>query len=295
MSIRVGNTPSSWGIWFADDPLQLPWQRFLDEVARAQFEWVELGPYGYLPADSTVLKNELAGRHLKLTAGFVAGNLSGAEGIAPVLEKVERVGALLSELNARYLIVFHETYLDLHTGKPNAAAELTDDAWKRLIENIHSIADRIGEKFGLSLLYEPHTATYVEKPEQIERLLQDTDPLRVNLCFDIGHFGWRGSDPVPFYRKHAGRIPYLHLKNLDPVIQRRVRDEQIPFPQAVGMGMFSEPSAGTLDFEALLAALREKQFDGWTMVEQGMYPAPFDKPFPIALRTREYMRETGWA
>lgn len=295
MGIRVGNTPSSWGIWFADDPLQVPWQRFLDEVSRAQFEWVELGPYGYLPTDSAVLKDELAGRQLELTAGFVAGNLSGAEGIEPVLEKVERVGALLSERNARYLIVFHETYLDLHTGKPKAAAELTDEAWKRFVENIHIIADRVRGTFGLSLLYEPHTATYVETPAQIERLMQDTDPQYVNLCFDIGHFSWQGSDPVRFYRKYAARIPYLHLKNIDPVIQRRVRDENISFPQAVGMGMFSEPAVGAIDFNALLAALREQQFDGWTMVEQGMYPAPFDKPLPIAMRTREYLRETGWA
>ena len=35
MGIKIGASPSSWGIWFADDPLQLPWQRFLDEVVTA--------------------------------------------------------------------------------------------------------------------------------------------------------------------------------------------------------------------------------------------------------------------
>lgn len=293
MAIRVGNTPSSWGIWFADDPLQTPWGRFLDEVAQAGFEWIELGPYGYLPTDSAELKEELAARDLKLTAGFVAGNLSSAD-IAPVLERVDRVGALLSELGAQYLIIFHETYLDLHTGQPRAAAELTDDAWAHFIGNVHAVADRVREKFGLALLYEPHTATYVETPTQIERLLSDTDTERVNLCLDIGHFAWRGSDPTAFYRKHVKRIPYLHLKNIDGAIQQRVLQEKIPFPKAVGMGMFSEPAQGTLDFSALLAALRENQFDGWTMVEQGMYPAPFDKPLPIAIRTRDYLRETDW-
>ena len=34
-------------------------------------------------------------------------------------------------------------------------------------------------------------------------------------------------------------------------------------------------------------------YDGWACVEQDMYPAPFDKPLPIAKRTREYLREIG--
>ena len=26
----LGTCPDSWGVWFADDPLQTPWERFLD-------------------------------------------------------------------------------------------------------------------------------------------------------------------------------------------------------------------------------------------------------------------------
>ena len=42
--IRVGSAPDSWGVWFPDDPQQVPWQRFLDEVALSGYEWIELGP-----------------------------------------------------------------------------------------------------------------------------------------------------------------------------------------------------------------------------------------------------------
>ena len=31
--LRLGSCPDSWGVWFADDPLQTPWHRFLDELA----------------------------------------------------------------------------------------------------------------------------------------------------------------------------------------------------------------------------------------------------------------------
>jgi len=43
--VRIGTTPNSWGVWFASDPLQLPWRRFLDEVAEAGYSAIELGAY----------------------------------------------------------------------------------------------------------------------------------------------------------------------------------------------------------------------------------------------------------
>jgi inosose dehydratase len=33
--LRLGSCPDSWGVWFADDPSQTPWHRFLDELAEA--------------------------------------------------------------------------------------------------------------------------------------------------------------------------------------------------------------------------------------------------------------------
>ncbi len=51
MNIQIGSAPDSWGVWFPSDPKQTPWQRFLDEIVAAGYEWTELGPYGYLPTD----------------------------------------------------------------------------------------------------------------------------------------------------------------------------------------------------------------------------------------------------
>jgi len=59
------------------------------------------------------------------------------------------------------------------------------------------------------------------------------------------------------------------------------------------MDMFCEPAKGMVDFIAFKDVLREVGYDGWAIVEQDMYPAPFDKPLPIAKRTRAYLREIG--
>ena len=101
-------------------------------------------------------------------------------------------------------------------------------------------------------------------------------------------------DPVRFVRKHQDRIPYLHIKNVDAVLQNRVQAQEIPFIRAVEMGMFCELSRGVVDYAAFRDLLEEIQFDGWAIVEQDMYPAPFDKPLPIAKRNLEYLRGIGF-
>jgi inosose dehydratase len=50
---------------------------------------------------------------------------------------------------------------------------------------------------------------------------------------------------------------------------------------------------GAVDFIAFRDALREFNYQGLATVEQDMYPAPFDKPLPIAERTREYLQSIG--
>ena len=75
MNVRIGTAPDSWGVWFADDPRQTLWRRFLDEAVEAGYRWVEIGPYGYLPTDLATLGRELDARDLKVPAGFVMDHL----------------------------------------------------------------------------------------------------------------------------------------------------------------------------------------------------------------------------
>jgi inosose dehydratase len=162
-----------------------------------------------------------------------------------------------------------------------------------LIETTHRVADIAVNRFGLKLVFHPHAETHVEYEDQIEALLDQTDPTKVFLCLDTGHHAYRGGDPVAFFRKYHRRIPYLHLKSVDGQMQKRVKQEKIPFALAVGMDMFCEPSKGAVDFLAFRDALRDHNYEGWAIAEQDMYPAPFDKPLPIAKRTRAYLREIG--
>ncbi|MBI4025041.1 MAG: TIM barrel protein [Verrucomicrobia bacterium] len=236
MNIKVGSAPDAWGVWFPNHPKQTPWQRFLDEVAEAGYEWIELGPYGYLPTD---------------------------------------------------------LYTDLFTGEKKGPDRLKNSDWKRLIDATHKVADLARDRFGLGLVFHPHAETHVEYEDQIEAFLEQTDPERVSLCLDTGHHAYRGSDPVAFMQRHRARIPYLHLKNIDPEVQKKVETEKPPFVTAVEMEMFCEPDRGTVNFLILRDVLRKTDFDGWAIVEHDMHLPPLDKPLPIAKRTRAYLREIG--
>ena len=57
--------------------------------------------------------------------------------------------------------------------------------------------------------------------------------------------------------------------------------------------MFCEPFKGVVDFIAFRDLLKEIDYEGFGVVEQDLYPAPFDKPLPIARRTRKYLKEIG--
>lgn len=293
MQIHLGTSPDSWGVWFPDEPRQPPAARFLEEVAAAGYEWIELGPWGYLPTDLTALQAALDEHHLKVAGTFIMGDLSSPDGRRRLEAEAESVGRQLQALGAQHVVLIDDTYTNLFTGAPTGPADLSRDAWLYLTESANRLGRLAREQFGLQLVFHPHAETHVEYEPQIEAFLDATDPAFVGLCLDTGHHAYRGGDPVRFFRAHRARIPYLHLKSVDARIQGEVARQAIPFAQAVAMGIFCEPSRGVVDVAALRDAMHLADFSGAAIVEQDMFPVEFDKPLPIARRTREYLVGLG--
>jgi inosose dehydratase len=294
MKITVGSAPDSWGVWFPSDPRQTPWNRFLDEISAAGYEWCELGPYGYLPSDPTTLAPELSRRNLRVTGSFVMGDLANPQNSwADIERQLRGWGPLFGALDARFVVLIDDSYTNLFTGEQLSPARLDDAAFRRLVDTTRRVAEIAKAEYGLQLVFHPHAQTHVEYEDQIEALLDATEPELVSLVLDIGHHAYCGGDPIAFMRKHHGRIPYLHLKSVDSERRAKVAAENIPYAKAVAMDVFVEPSTGVIDFMAFRDVLREIDYVGYGIVEQDMFPAPFDKPLPIARRTRAYLREIG--
>jgi inosose dehydratase len=293
IDVKVGTAPDNWGVWFPSDPKQIPWERFLDEVVLAGYKWIELGPPGYLPFKPTFLAAELKKRGLAVTTGFVMQHFEDPNLWSTIESELHSVGRVLQHLGAPLLLLIGDTYTDLFTGKPTRPSTLDSAGWNRFVHAIHRLAAMARDLYGLKVVFHPHGETHVEYEDQIEKFLEDTDPALISLCFDIGHHAYRGGDAVTFMSKHHQRIPYLHLKNVDREIRKRVEREHIPFAKAVAMGLFCEPSKGAVDFLAFRDILSKVKYEGWAIVEQDMYPAPFDLLLPTAKRTRQYLQQIG--
>jgi inosose dehydratase len=277
-------------VWFPEDEKQTPWSRFLDEIAEAGYRYTELGPYGYLPTDPDVLRAELERRDLQLTGGFTMFDLEDPSAWEAGQAQATGTARLVRELGAEYLIVIDDVYTNLVTGEPRIPAELDEAQWRRLVDTVERLGE-LADQHGLKAVVHPHIQTHIEFEHQIERLLDEAPSVR--LCLDVGHHAYSGGEPIAFFKKHRERIPYLHLKSVDRELRQRVEDDGTSFADAVAEGVFVEPSEGVVDFGALRDAMAETGYGGFAIVEQDMYPVPFDKPLPIARRTHEYLVGLG--
>ena len=200
MSIKIGNSPESWGVLSPDDPDQVPWRRFLNEVIEAGYLSIELGPYGYLPTDALVLRSELEQRGLRLTATGVLSPLEDPSAWPELEEKAMREGEIVASLGGEYLNLID----DVFTGRVEGVdprERLDESGWKQLIETTHKAADLARQRLGLQLTFHPCADTHVQFEDQIEQFLDETDPRLVSLCLDTGHHAYRYGDPVAFMRQ----------------------------------------------------------------------------------------------
>lgn len=295
--LRLGSCPDSWGVWYADDPRQLPWQRFLDELGRVGYEYLELGPYGYLPTDPAQLHDELARRGLQVAAGTMH-NYSGLhrpDEFENIAAQTRKVAALTAALGGQHVVfVPVPGYRDDTTGAYLEPAELTEDEWRTLIRSTNDLGRMVSEEHGVRLQFHPHADSHVETRAQVDRFLEDTDPRFVSICLDTGHLAYRRADSVSVIRDHPARIGYVHIKQMDPAIVETAEQQDLAFGQAVAMGASCEPPAGLPDIPSVVEALTGLDRELFVVVEQDMYPlADFGAAEPIAARTRDYLRGVG--
>ncbi len=118
------------------------------------------------------------------------------------------------------------------------------------------IAHAVFDETGLRTVFHHHCAGYVETPDEIATLLDLTNPERLGLVFDAGHYvhgtGSEDVDVVAALNRFKERIWYIHLKDLEPNVARRSREEEWDYFTAMRNGLYPELGKGCVDFPALL-------------------------------------------
>lgn len=268
MALQLANGPVSWGVDLPDKPGAPPWEDVFTEIADAGFRWCELGPLGYLPDDDQRVRAELARRGLSVAGSYVFEPMHDPMRHDAIADITDRTCRRIAGLGGSYLVVIDmvSSVRGATAGRSSAAHRLDSGEYAALLAGVRRVAG-IAIGHGLVPVLHPHVGSSVEFEDEIERVLADTASDGVQLCLDTGHFAYAGIDPVRFLAEHRDRTPYLHFKDVDPIVHAAVTQRGVGFFDAIAAGVFCPVGQGMVDFDALAAELT-KGFDGPGTIEQ---------------------------
>jgi inosose dehydratase len=288
-NIRLAIAPIG---WTNDDMPELggeiPFEQCVSEMALAGFEGSEIG--NKYPRDPEVLNRALKLRGLTICNAWFSSFLT-----TRPLKDVERDFIaqcdFLYAVGARVIGAAEQG--NSIQGKPlpvfDAKPRFTEEEWKRVAEGLNHLG-RVAQDRGMQLVYHHHMGTGVQTTEEIDRLMEMTDPSLVGLLYDTGHLVFSGEDYMAVLKKHMGRIRHVHLKSVRLDVVDRVKREKWSFLQAVRNGAFTVPGDGDVDFVPVFDMLKQAGYKGWWVVEAEQDPA-IANPLEYALRARRYIKE----
>lgn len=295
LNINVASSPTSWGVSFASDPRQPPWARFLAEVARSGYRWIETGGYGYLPTDPTRLRPILAEHELAICGGRVMRHYLFDDELPSIRLECFQLAELLAAVGAEAIILIEGLYREKETGSLIDQTDLDEGRFKLLVERVVNLAGQLRERFDLKTYFHPHAETHVRTEEQMDRFFELAADPELGQVLDTGHHAYCGGDPNTYMARNFARIPYVHLKNIQPQVHARCEAEGIGFLDGVRAGVFCEPEHGLFNLRDFQRVLAEIDYSGYAVVEQDLYPvANFEVPEPIATRTRRWLAGNGF-
>jgi inosose dehydratase len=249
-------------------------EQIINDIEALGLKGTEMGRK--FPTDLHVLKKELAARDIQLVSQWKSVFFSEPSRRTEELKAYEEHVLFLKEMGSK-VISTAEIGGSLHwdprrTANEREVARLDEAGWKNLAEGLNQ-AGEIAKAHGMKLTYHHHGGTVVERPEEIDRLLELTDPGLVYLLFDTGHAYYGGSDPLALLKKHYKRIAYIHLKDIRQEVLDQARAEGVDFASCIRKGVFTVPGDGCLDFQPIFAELIRNGYSGWALLEGEQDPA----------------------
>lgn len=288
--IEVGAAPIA---WVNDDMPSLgaetTYQQILSEVALAGYTGTEIG--NKYPKDPAFLKKELELRGIRIAAAWFSvflttGNYEEEEA------KFIEFRDFLHYLGADCINIAEQGHSIQGMRDKSVFADkpfFTDEEWDRLSSGLNRLGELANEK-GMKLCYHHHMGTGVQTTEEVDRLMASTDPDKVYLLLDVGHFKFSGEDPAYFVDKYLDRIGHVHLKDVRMDVVEKVKKEGISFLDAILQGAFTVPGDGATDFKAILQPVIDSDYEGWFLVEAEQDPAVAN-PLEYAMIARAYLKE----
>jgi inosose dehydratase len=256
--IRFGYAAITWG---GND------RQAIDDIAELGFRGIQLRQsavttWGDRPGE---LKDLLAERKLMLVA------LS--SGVMPLDPAAEAESLAQHVRHAQFVRDVGGRYLQILDERPAGRDPGLDD-YRRMGRLLGELGRRTSD-LGIKLGYHNHMGALGQAPDEVARILDAADPRFVHLELDTAHYQQAGGDPAAAVRRHAGRLLFLHLKDLD------------------SSHRFVELGRGSVDIRAVFASLDAIGFDGWVVVELDAVPDAAGTPKQSGVINRRYLEALG--
>ena len=167
---------------------------------------------------------------------------------------------------------------------------MNDEEWDTFCTGMNKLGKIAKEEYGISLTFHHHMGTVVQNPDEVERMMENTDSEYVSLLFDTGHFTYCGADPLEMVKKYVSRIKHVHLKDIRPEVVEKVKNENLSFLEGVRLGTFTVPGDGCIDFDPIFKVLEDAGYEGYMLVEAEQDPAKAN-PLEYAIKARKFIAE----
>lgn len=163
-----------------------------------------------------------------------------------------------------FLTVFGCRHFKINMGARPAGG--TSDADIRAIA---ATVDEIGRRtaeLGIRIAPHPHIWGPIERPEEVRRLMELTDPRYVDLIVDTAQINLGGGDPVELIETYYDRLAALHWKDS----KAEYRGYTGPTPtieQHRQEILYKDLGAGGVDLPAIWRLITERGYQGWITLD----------------------------
>lgn len=146
--------------------------------------------------------------------------------------------------------------------QPGAVAKpATEDELRDTLETINEYG-RICRPYDILPCVHPHHNTKVWYENEIDFIMQNTDPDFIGFGPDTAHLTAGNCNAGEIFERYKDRIHFVHLKDLHGVI------DSSGFEYGVEVyGNFREMGEGEVDFKPVFKALKSVNYDGYLTCE----------------------------
>lgn len=278
--------------WTNDDMPDLgaenTFEQCVSEMALAGFTGSEIG--NKYPKEVDVLKHKLEVRGMRICNAWFSSLLL-SDGYEATIEAFIKHRDFLHALGAK-VIGASEQGNSIQGKSVSIFGEkpvYTDEQWELIAKGFNKMGELAREK-DMYFTVHHHMGTGVQTAEEIDKLMEITDPDLVYLLFDTGHLSFSGEDVVGVLKKYVNRIKHVHLKDIRKNVIEDAKTKGYSFLDAVRAGSFTVPGDGDFDFTPVFDILDEAGYEGWVVVEAEQDPAKAN-PYEYAVKARSYIRE----